>query len=97
MFVPRESRRAFLAFQSDGGELRLEVARCDGDGGARLRGERELVLFLAGNLVLLGEDLGGLAHHHFCHGAEEAVAVHAVDQFLVAKPIAPARAVEIIR
>jgi hypothetical protein len=45
---------------------------------------------------LLGQHFGGFAHHHFRQRTEEAVAIHAVDQFLIAQTISPAR-FEIIR
>src|SRR5208282_4608518 len=48
------------------------------------------------DLVLDGEDLRGLAHQHFRHRAEESVAIHAVDEFLIAETISPASAVKIV-
>jgi len=56
-----------------------------------------LILLFARNLVLLGENFGGLAHDHFRQRAEEAIAIHGVDEFLIAEAVAPASALEVIR
>src|SRR6516165_2202060 len=97
MFVTRKNSCPSLAFEGDWGDLVSKVAGSDSGRGAVLRGEGKLILFVARDLVLLGQDLGRLAHHHLRHGAEEAVTIHAVDQFLIAKAISPAGAIEIIR
>src|SRR5437016_5727112 len=44
-----------------------------------------------------GQDFSSLSHYHLSHWAEEAVAIHAIDQFLIPKTVPPARAVEVIR
>src|SRR5437660_499813 len=62
-----------------------------------LRHQRILILLIACDFVLLGQHLGGFAHHHPRQGAEESVAIHAVDQFLVAEAVSPASAVKVIR
>ena len=88
---------ALLAFDGTGTSLVLKAASGDRSSGAGLRSKGELVLFVARDLVLLGQDFGGFAHDHFCHRAEEAVAIHAVHQFLIAEAITPTRAVKIVR
>ena len=54
--------------------------------------QRILVLFVARDLVLLGENFGSFAHEHFREGTEKSVAIHPVDEFLIAEAISPARA-----
>ena len=58
--------------------------------------QSKLVLLLAGNFVMFRQQFGGFAHHHLRHGTEKSVAIHAVDQILIAEAISPA-GLEIIR
>ena len=60
--------------------------------GALLAAQREGVLLLARDPVLLGQRLRGLAHELLGQRAQEAVLVHGVHGRLVAHPVAPARA-----
>ena len=87
----------FLPSIVTGSNLCLEASGGNGARGARLRHQRELVLLVAGDLVLLGENLGRLSHEHLRQRTEKSVAIHAVDEFLIAQAISPARPVEIIR
>ena len=97
MFVAREDGCAFFAFDGDGHDFGVEASGGLRGSGALLRGEGELILLLAGDFVLLGKKFRGFPHQHFRERTEEAVAVHAIDEFLSAEAISPARAVEIIR
>src|ERR1700689_1492521 len=45
---------------------------------------------------MLGQDFSSLSHHHLRHGTKESVAVHAVDQVLIAQTVSPAR-FEVVR
>jgi len=86
-----------LAFDLDGSDFRIEATaglrrRC-----VLLRHERKPILLFPRDLVLHGESLGGLAHQHLGQRTEKSVAVHAVDELLVAETISPARTLEIIR
>src|ERR1700741_1419833 len=97
MLVARKRRGSFLTLDGDRDDFRIEASSRDGAGGAGLRHQRKFVLLVARDLVLLGEDFGGFAHHHLGQRAEESIAIHTVDEFLVAETISPARSVEIIR
>ena len=91
MFVAAKDGCTFLAFDRYGNKLGVESSRGNRPRGAGLRHQRILILFLARNLVVLGQHFGSLAHYHFRHGTEESVAIHAVHQFLIAQPKSPAR------
>src|SRR5258708_4418526 len=91
MFVTTEDGCAFLAFDGHRSKFGVEPSSRNGPSRACLRHERIFILLFARNLVTLGQHLGGFAHHHFCHGTKESVAIHAIDQILVAQPVSPAR------
>src|SRR5579864_3199868 len=97
MLVAGEGSRSLLALDGYGSDFRIEASGRDRASGAGLRHERKFVLLVARDLVLLGEDLGGFSHHHLREWAEESIAIHAVNKFLIAETISPARSVEIIR
>src|SRR5262249_31998682 len=97
MLIPGENLGAFFRFEADRNDFIIEASGFDRARGAYLRAQRKLILFLARNVVLLREHLGGLSHYKFGKRAEEAVAIHTVHQFLIAKTISPARAIEIVR
>ena len=63
----------FALLHLDGDDLVLELAGGDGGGGALLRAHGDFVLGLAGDLVLLGEVLGGDAHVLLAEGVAEQV------------------------
>src|SRR3546814_15735125 len=63
---------------------------CSSDLGLVLRGGRERVLVLAGDLILLGEVLGGDAHVIAVEDVGQAVLDHRVDQFETAHLLAAA-------
>ena len=56
-----------------------------------LAAQGERVLLLAADVILLGQPLGRLPHHHLGKRAEEAVLVHRVDERLVPHAITPSR------
>src|SRR6185437_1843471 len=97
MLVARENLTALLARESNRDDLVIETAGVNGALRALLGAQRVLVLFLASNLVLARKNLSGFAHHHLGKRTEEAVTIHAIDEFLIAEPKSPARAIEIIR
>src|SRR5579872_1342622 len=90
MFVTVERLFSFLAFDVDGGNFIAEMAGFDGACGTGLRAESEAILFVASDLVLVGEHLGCFAHQHLGHRTEESIAMHAVDEFLIAQAKSPA-------
>ena len=90
-------RRTFFALDGHRRDLVVEAPGVNGLLALLLRVQRELVLLFASDLVLLGQNLGRLAHHHLRHRTEKSVAIHSVDQFLIAHAQSPARAIEIIR
>ena len=89
LIQPRDVALFVGAF--DGNHFRLEAALGRGVRGSLVTLERVLVLLLARDLVLLGQQLRRFAHDHFRDRAEEAVAVHRVHQLLVAQAKSPAR------
>lgn len=95
MFVAGKRLRAFFTFEGDGRNLIGETICGKRGGGAGLGGEREFVLLVARDLILLRENFRGFAHQQLRHGTEEAVAIHAVDDLLIAEAISPASAIEI--
>src|SRR5580693_7754806 len=97
MLVARKRRGSFFTLDCYGDDFRIETSSSDRAGGAVLRHERKFVLLVARDFVLFGEDFGGFSHHHLGQRAEESIAIHAVNEFLVAEAISPARSVEIIR
>src|ERR1700758_1627997 len=96
VLIAVEDTCARLACERHGDDFFLKPVGRNRGGGTGLGGERELILLIAGDLVLLSQNLGGFTHHHLSERAEKAVAVHAVDEFLVAEAVSPACAVEII-
>ena len=96
VLVAGEGGRSFFTFNAYGNDLSLEASGVDGAFRALLGAESVQVLLFAGDFVFLGEHLGGLAHHHLRHRAEESVAIHAIDEFLMSEAIAPARAVKVV-
>ena len=96
MLILRELRGSLLRLEFHRHDLRLKSPAVDSGFGALLRDQRVAVLLLARDAVLLGQHFGSFAHHHLRHGAEKAITIHAIDQLLMAKPVAPARAIEVI-
>jgi hypothetical protein len=74
-----------------GHDLALELAGVDGRDGPLGALQRELVLVLARDVVLLGDALGGVAHVEVVVDLPEAVLDHGVDQDAVAQAVAGAR------
>src|SRR5947207_6406459 len=97
MLVPGGAGSALLALTRYGSNLRIQASSSDGPGRPRLRCQREFILLFTRDFVLTREKFGRFPHDHLRQGAEKAVAVHAIDQFLVAQAVSPARAIEIIR
>src|SRR5271166_2323472 len=97
MFVAREYGCAFLALDCDRSNFGVEASAGLRRSSALLRHERKLVLLVARDLVLPGQNFSRLAHQHLCHRAEESVAIHTIDKLLIAEAISPARALQIIR
>src|SRR5277367_4405269 len=95
MFVTGESLRTFFAIHSDRREFVRKAITGQRRGGASLRSQGEFVLLVARDFVLFHEDFRSSAHEKPCHGAEEAVAVHAIHNFLIAETISPARTIQI--
>ena len=79
MLVASENGGAFLALDGYGNNFGVEASLGLGGGSALLRCEGELILLFASDLILLGEEFGGLAHEHLGHRAEESIAIHAID------------------
>ena len=78
MFITTKNVRALLAFKHYGNEFRFEATARESTSSAGLRAQSELVLFIASELVLLRQHLGGFPHHHFGQRAEKPITVHAV-------------------
>src|SRR5262249_58167048 len=86
--VGLERRRAAFALYFDRHDLALEVALVDGVGRPPVALGRQLVLVLAGDLVLLGDVLGGDAHVAVVEGVTQG-ADHDIDQGGVVHARAP--------
>ena len=97
MFVACEYLRSLLAFDHDWNDLCVKASALDRAFSPLLRAQSILILLFPGNMEFSGQDLSSLSHYHLSHWAEEAVAIHAIDQFLIPKTVPPARAVEVIR
>src|SRR5450432_299169 len=97
MFIPRESRRPFLALDHHGHNLRIEPPRCNRPRRASLRRQCEFVLLLARNLVLLRQYLSRLPHHHLRQRTKKSVTIHPIHHFLIPQTVSPPRPIEIIR
>src|SRR5487761_27294 len=82
---------ALLVRAIDGNHFGAEPAVLQGARRATMAFDGERVLLLAGNFVLLREQLRCFAHDHLRNGAQKSVAVHGIDQRLVAHFHAPAR------
>src|SRR6266853_1616185 len=97
MFISRKDGSALFALDSERRDFRVEPTgrlrcRC-----ALLRYQSKLILLIARNLILFSENFSGLPHHHLRHWAEESVAIHAIDNLLIAEAISPACPFEIKR
>src|SRR5579872_3023037 len=90
MFVAVKRLFSFLAFDGNGGNFIAETAGFDGAGGTDLRAESEAILFVASDLVLVGEHFSCFAHQHLGHRTEKSITMHAVDEFLIAEAKSPA-------
>ena len=96
--VGREHDRvALLLRDRDRHDLVLEAAGFLRGGGLLLRGQRERVLLLARDAVLLGHVLGRDAHVVLVVHVPQAVGDHRVDQLPVAHALAVARVVQHVR
>ena len=84
IFVLVDDGVALAALDRHGDDLVLEPAGLLGGLGLVLRGQREPVLVLAGDLVLLGDVLGRVAHMIAVEGIPQPVLDHRVDQLGVA-------------
>ena len=87
------SRRVTLPFLSrtvDRNDFGFETALGGGASRALVAFKREGVLLFPRNLVLLGEHLGRFAHDQLRNRADESVAIHSVDQRLIAELESPA-------
>ena len=81
IFVGVDHDVALAGLDRDRRDLVLEVAGLLRGLGLVLRGDREFVLLRAGDLPLLGDVLGGVAHVVAVEGVPQAVLDHGVDQF----------------
>ena len=81
LVVIEKSRRLtfFLCGNFDGNDFGGEAALAPGGCGFFVGEEREAILILAGDAVLLGDELGGLAHVEVVVDVPEAVVDHRVD------------------
>ena len=75
---------ALLALDGDGDDLVLELAGLLRGLGLVLRGKRELVLVVTGDLELASDVLGGVAHVIAVEGIPQPVLDHGVDHLVVA-------------
>ncbi len=91
MFITAKGGRAFLAFDRNRSEFGIEASSRNRPSRAGLRHQCIFVLLLARDLVVLSQHFGGFAHHHLRHRTKESVAIHSVDQILIAQPVSPAR------
>src|SRR6202035_266969 len=97
MFISRKDGSALFTLDSDRYDFRVEPTgglrcRC-----ALLRYQSKLILLIAGDFILFSENLSRLTHQHLRHRAEESVAIHAIDNLLIAEAISPACPFEIKR
>ena len=81
IFVIGDDDVALAGLDGDRDDLVLELAGLLRGLGLVLRGDRELVLLRAGDLILLGDVLGGVAHVVAVEGVPQAVLDHGVDEF----------------
>ncbi len=91
VLVPREVDGVALDLDRHRNDLVVEAALGPGGGGPAVGLDRERVLALTGDPVLLGEVLGGDAHEDRVERIGEA-AHHGVDELRLPHPGAPARA-----
>jgi hypothetical protein len=81
IFIVGHDDVALAGLDGDGNDLVLELAGLLRRLGLVLRVNRELILLRAGDLVLPGDVLGGVAHVIAVEGIPEAVFDHGVDHF----------------
>src|ERR1700692_1376470 len=81
IFVVGHDDVALAGLDGDRDDLVLELAGLLGGLGLVLRGDRELVLLGAGDLVLPRDVLGGIAHVVAVEGVPQPVLDHGVDEF----------------
>src|SRR5690606_2563853 len=84
VLVLGDDRLAFPGHDRYGSDLVLELARLLGSLGLVLRGDREPVLLLTGDLPLAGDVLGCRAHVVAVEGVPQAIFDHRVDELQVA-------------
>jgi len=84
VFVLIDHGVALAALHGEGDDLVLEPAGLLGGFRLVLRGERELVLVVTGDLELLGDVLGGVAHVVAVEGVPQPILDHRVDHLEVA-------------
>src|SRR5215471_9240557 len=96
MLILLHDLTALLGFNRDRSDFLFEPVDRNGLFRALLGPERKLVLLLATNLVLFGQNFSRLAHDQLAQWTGESVTIHAVDEFLIAEPIAPTSAIQII-
>src|SRR5262249_19060892 len=97
MFILLHDLSALFGFNCDRSDFFFEFAARDGLFRALLRPERKLVLLFAADLVLSSQNLSRLTNDQLAQWTGKSTAIHAVDEFLIAEPIAPAPAIQIIR
>ena len=91
IFVGVHNRIAPAALHGDGDDLVLELARLPCCFRLVLAGDGKTILFLAGDLPLGGDILGGHAHVIAVEDVPQSVADHRVDQLHVAELLAGAQ------
>ncbi len=84
IFIVADDDVALAGLDGDRDDLVLELAGLLRGFGLVLRGDRELVLLGAGNLILPGDVLGGVAHVVAVEGVPQPVLDHGVDELKVA-------------
>ena len=97
MLIACEYLLTFFAFDRDRNDLRVKASTLDGAFSTVLRTERIPVLLFSGDLEFPRQDFSRFPHHHLRHGAEKAVAIHAIDQLLIPQTVSPTRTVKVIR
>ncbi len=90
-FVGFHHQRAFFLLDLNRDDLVFETPGGGGGGCALMALQREMILLVAGDAKLFGDDLGFVAHVDVFEGAPQAVMHDGIDHFGVAHAIAGAR------
>ena len=92
MLIDIEAARfALPAGDRNRNQLFRKLLRSSRYRGSLLAFERELVLLIARDLVHRREIFSGLSHHQVRQRAEEAIAIHAVDEMMIPHAQSPSR------